>query len=652
MSLVVVVFAATRFAPLVSNADSLPMASLDALTNGWSAVVTSPIPAVAEARMLVPVAVLSWAAVVGGLACQRRGALSLAPGVVAYVAASLAAGAHQFAASFVAVALMVLAAAVLHEAGRLHLARRRGSRRRAAPVGALGVVCAAALVAVGAGPRLSAERANDPFDPRNQLHAPTVPDDAVNPLDQVALRRRAGDAPMFTIEASEPVFTRLVALNVFDGARWSTAAPYERAGAVITPVRRAVASRDVTVTVSMAGLDGPWLPSVGDPNRVLGAQVLVDPGSGSLIAAGGDALGARYTLRATLPEPDVRDLQSLAVGASDSGVEDDLPEGLPAPLATMADVSTTDGTTPFVKALLLQNYLRESFERDDSKVAGFSYGHLTQALTQRGTATEEQFAAAFAVLGRAIGLPTRLVVGFEPGVVGADGRYIVRAVDVRVWPEVLFDRVGWIAFDPAPSSETESDAAMGPGGGVELQQAPPAEAEPLPAPADVTAHGDAPVGGRSWRRVAQWSGVVAGSCVLVAAVGAATVAAIKRRRTARRRATNDPRQAVIGAWHDVLDRLHERGIPSTRHMTVEEIVQYSEPVSTSLAGMFRPVSKALYGDGVISDDEAAQAWKSRDRFVHSLQRNESRRCRVRRAIDPRPLLTQSSTLAQPSKVTP
>src|SRR4029079_6885054 len=67
--------------------------------------------------------------------------------------------------------------------------------------------------------------------------------------------------------------------------------------------------------------------------------------------------------------------------------------------------------------------------------------------------TSEQFATGFAVLARSVGLPTRVVVGFDAGVPRADGCPVVRGRDARAWPEVYFAGLGWYAFDPSPTAE-------------------------------------------------------------------------------------------------------------------------------------------------------------------------------------------------------
>src|SRR5439155_108295 len=70
---------------------------------------------------------------------------------------------------------------------------------------------------------------------------------------------------------------------------------------------------------------------------------------------------------------------------------------------------------------------------------------------QKGTS--EQFAASFAVLARMLGLPSRVIVGFQarPGVSTVHGR------DALAWPEVLFTGIGWVPFDPLPKPNTSPE---------------------------------------------------------------------------------------------------------------------------------------------------------------------------------------------------
>jgi transglutaminase-like putative cysteine protease len=63
----------------------------------------------------------------------------------------------------------------------------------------------------------------------------------------------------------------------------------------------------------------------------------------------------------------------------------------------------------------------------------------------------EYFASAFAVLARAVAIPTRQVNGFLGGEWNEYQGYVaVRAGDAHSWDEVYFPGAGWVTFDPTP----------------------------------------------------------------------------------------------------------------------------------------------------------------------------------------------------------
>jgi transglutaminase-like putative cysteine protease len=61
-----------------------------------------------------------------------------------------------------------------------------------------------------------------------------------------------------------------------------------------------------------------------------------------------------------------------------------------------------------------------------------------------------QFATAMVMMAREAGIPARLAIGFLPGTVDR-GTYTVRASDAHAWPELYFDGIGWLRFEPTPS---------------------------------------------------------------------------------------------------------------------------------------------------------------------------------------------------------
>ena len=71
------------------------------------------------------------------------------------------------------------------------------------------------------------------------------------------------------------------------------------------------------------------------------------------------------------------------------------------------------------------------------------------------------YASALAVLGRAMGVPTRMVMGYNQGVgpADSDGEFTVAAKQLHAWVEAYIDGVGWVPFDVTPAT-TQNGTAM------------------------------------------------------------------------------------------------------------------------------------------------------------------------------------------------
>jgi transglutaminase-like putative cysteine protease len=65
----------------------------------------------------------------------------------------------------------------------------------------------------------------------------------------------------------------------------------------------------------------------------------------------------------------------------------------------------------------------------------------------------QQFSGAMALMLRMNGIPARVAAGFAPGIYDQSTReYRVRDLDAHSWVEVYFAGIGWVPFDPTPTS--------------------------------------------------------------------------------------------------------------------------------------------------------------------------------------------------------
>jgi transglutaminase-like putative cysteine protease len=244
--------------------------------------------------------------------------------------------------------------------------------------------------------------------------------------------------------------------------------------------------------------------------------------------------------------------------------------------------------------------------------------------TQRGT--REQFVTAFVLMVRSLGMDARVATGFlvPPEAIASPLR--LDSGMASVWPEVRFDDVGWVAFDPVPPLEADQDEELDPPPDA---QSPAAAQPPIPPPADVVDDLDddveAPDAGTDrWSEVRRWlvRGVAVSTLGLLPiflAVGA--ILAVKWARRRRRRRHPDPARRICGVWANATDSLVDAGMTIGPSWTDDTIASSAAPLAPTvphemrrLASMatqmtFGPTAgaAALADDAVLTSDAVDQA---------------------------------------------
>jgi hypothetical protein len=171
-----------------------------------------------------------------------------------------------------------------------------------------------------------------------------------------------------------------------------------------------------------------------------------------------------------------------------------------------------------------------------------------------------------AIMARSLDIPARVAVGFTPGTFSNEGRWVVRAHNYHAWPELYFDGLGWIRFEPTPSVAVAPDWTVPPS----AADAPSNSGNPAPVPAPSDSAGaealrDDQAGAGGGSSGGGGSSVV--STILVVALATALMISLPRglaragERLRRRRAGDDPRSRAEAAWADLRGASRELGLP-------------------------------------------------------------------------------------------
>jgi hypothetical protein len=227
----------------------------------------------------------------------------------------------------------------------------------------------------------------------------------------------------------------------------------------------------------------------------------------------------------------------------------------PSIVSQLAQQAVGAASTPAAEAQALVNWFHsEQFSYTLSPPATSGSNPLVQFLTVTKAGDCEQFAGAYGVLARTLGIPTRLVAGFTPGRAGPGDSFTVTGADAHVWPEVyLGPEAGWVSVEPTPGTPAAA-GVLGVGGVVPTQPTPTTivHAPSTPAPRHHIHHAAPHHHGVSW-----W---IPGAVLVGLLVLAAVVIWVRRRLRSARDARLPPDQRVVRAWDVALLALRRRGV--------------------------------------------------------------------------------------------
>ena len=385
----------------------------------------------------------------------------------------------------------------------------------------------------------------------------------------------------YTTTAESPEYIRTVTLDVFDGEQWKQSerkVPDSVAEGLPWPPGLSLSEDEVTQVAYEFDITenfrSRWLP-LAYPTRAIDVEGdwRFDAATLDVIAAHDDVDIRGQSYRATSIAIDV---ENTALRDSEQVIEEmqelvQLPEGTRDQLAPFLEEAIGDITNPHEQAAALQAWFRSlggysySLEREPGTSASLLLDFLNNRIGYC-----EQFAATMAIMARAIGIPARVAVGYTPGELQDDGSRIVRSHDAHAWPELFFNGIGWVRFEPTPSTRTnaapawtlpvrdgDSDAETPDDGSTSADSA---ENDLGPANAGDLPMDDLGALGGGIEQPSRWPAVLLVAALIAFLLCVPQASAMIIRSSRWRRAEGDSIAEAETAWTDFRDAVRDAGL--------------------------------------------------------------------------------------------
>lgn len=562
---------------------------------------------------------------------------SLVPGGVLFVfVAALGTDRSRVGSTMALVAAGVIATVVLrhHHAPdstpTIGISRTRVSK--ALPAAAGSALCIA-LIAGVVGPRLPGAGAEPIYETKGGGGGSVT--EVISPLVDIRSRlTNRSTTELFTVRADTDSYWRSSALPKFNGVTWGLPERgLSRAdGAIGSSSAGAV---EIRQQIQISALGGALLPAAADPIAATALGNLRDnlrfnSDSATLVKTG-EELERGDSFEIVSASPRYSSATLAAATSIDPGdpIYFELPDDFPAAVEATAREVTEGTTSAYDAALTLQNWMRDEFKYSLEIQEGHG-NNAIESFLQNRVGYCEQFAGSYAAMMRSINIPARVAVGFTPGTSDGQGNYSVLGRNAHAWPEVWFDDIGWVPFEPTPGrgapnafeyTGVNQEQDEGPAGGddttgttvppsttptpvtsiVDGQAGPTPSTVPTaaipgrddPTPAEAAAAAESSEGfAVPWLRLA---------LVVLLALALAGPAVVRRVR--RQAAANSPSSQLAMLWTRATGALTEMGLDPSPDLTpTEAAIATSDvfPVATrpmqALADAVTHVNFAPHGD--------------------------------------------------------
>lgn len=376
-----------------------------------------------------------------------------------------------------------------------------------------------------------------------------------------------------------------------------------------------------------------------------------DPGSLVVFSTAQDQSNALnravYDVESVPIEPTRSQLQHATVQGAPAG-STTVPSQLSPRVVELARNVTAHAKTPAEKAAALQSFLRGPNFTYDLNNAPDAEGvkSIEDFVLKRRSGYCEQFAGAMSAMARAVGLPSRVVIGFLPGQANRDGVFVVTNHEMHAWSEVWFKGWGWVRFDATPGIVSGDVPPWSPQVRVGSPTTSPTptptpsrtpSARPSATPTVTVEPTAAPTADRSFHAPGWLLPLMGGVVLLLTLASVPRLLRVSRRH--RRLAASDPRELTLGAWAEVRDLVLDHGgsWPRESPRALADLVgkRFTDENDDRLWTLALAVERARFGRGL--DAAPPKVAETVAGVEHELRVNESQWVRFRASWWPRSL---------------
>ncbi|GGO75497.1 transglutaminase family protein [Nonomuraea cavernae] len=301
----------------------------------------------------------------------------------------------------------------------------------------------------------------------------------------------------YTNDDDKPRYLRIYSLDTFDGEQFGMTqpkgAPDNRTdnGPLPPPpglgqgVKLTNVVTDVQISEEIAKLS--FLPLPYPPRQIqIAGDWRADVGTLMVFSTRDEAAGLEYQVATSEPAPTGQLLRELPQTRSAADLRYlSVPEDLSPQIRDLALRVTADAANHYEAAVKLQEFFTRTGDFTYSlKTQGHGNSALRDFLLRHRAGYCEQFAASMAVLARIVGIPARVAIGYTGGTKVGD-RWMVGTNDSHSWPELYFEGVGWLPFEPTPTGSLGQGSARVPD--YSLPPSTPTDESAVPTPGATSA---------------------------------------------------------------------------------------------------------------------------------------------------------------------